>query len=116
MTRDEIMALEAGPYLNALIEKHIYHRPGTLPTKEDIAQGDAWFWYPHHAMNIADSWKLVNYLCETRNLYFRLHRTPDYVWAGFDRWSESRLSVEAQADTFYLAVARAALLLEVDDD
>jgi len=65
---------------------------------------------PYYSEDIAAAWEVVETACESSSLYFRLHRNPDYIWAAFDRWSDARLSVEAQADTAPLAISRAALL------
>ena len=116
MTRDEVMALEAGPYLNALIERHVFNESIRLPTKEDITCGDAWFQFPHYSFKIVDALRMMNHLCDAKGLYFQLHRAPHYFWAGFNKYPYLRLSVKAEADTAPLAICYAALLVEAKDD
>jgi len=124
MTRDEILAMEAGRELDALVavevmewtrypNKHgltVMSRPGAMPHHAQIDQ------HPNFSTDIAATWEAAEAMCQEHGLYFRLHRTPDYIWAAFDKWSDLRLSVEAQAPTAPLAISRAVLLavMEVD--
>ena len=141
MTKDKILAMEAGRELDALVAKslgyQVFERYGNLYVATDEAafeQGMEYglffedFTHPDtmrlcqhlecYSANIAAAWRAMAQICDERALYFRLHRTLDYIWVAFDQWSglwnQPRLTIEAQALTAPLAISRALLLLEAE--
>ena len=123
MTRDEILAMEAGDEMNALIAELMGWTRHEQPFTSKWGRVYEWrppegssydmFLAPHDwSTSIAAAWEVVEKVCEQHSLYFRLHRSADVVWAMFDRWCESRLFVQAQAEPQQpaLAISRAALL------
>ena len=143
MTRDEILAMEAGDASNTLIATEVlgyqvFERYDYLYIATDEAAFERGMKHglgiwnitpsspdevrlclrlPDYFGNIAAAWEVANRICDDLNLLLRLHRNPDYCWVGLDRWSAPRLSVEAQAIIASEAICRAALLavMEVDE-
>jgi len=127
MTRDEILAMEAGRELDALVavevmewtrypNKHgltVMSRPGAMPHHAQIDQ------HPNFSTDIAATWEVVEYMGP---IPFSLRFQPADAWrtgdgevychAHWTCWFEG--SVWAEAPTAPLAICRAALLAAME--
>ena len=122
MTRDEILAMEAGDETNVLVAQ-------TVMGLDVCTEHDGWpgewcrkcqrHWAEDYSGEIAPAWKVVEKVCVPGGWLFRLHRSDGVTWALFDKWPKERLAVQAQAEPNCpaLAICRAALLavMELDE-
>ena len=132
LTRDAILALPAGPALDALVAERVLgwtriKVPNPIPPGRGcdalrlpdgstfvVNGGHAPRALPAYSTDIAAAWAVVEHLCPTANVsepWFTLYSSGGKWVADFNRYTGG-----AAADTVPLAIARAALLATREED
>lgn len=122
MTRDEILGMEAGRELDALMAEKVMgyeHLPfPAVPAFQRPTEGgvEMLFELPHYSADIAAAWEIVE---EVHRLGLNVSVWKGRLWCcGFYTKSETPQEMgHSYSDTAPLAICRAALLavMEVDD-
>lgn len=109
-TRDEILAMEAGPELNALVATEVMGFDINKRTKyiagKRVHPDD---WSP--SADIADAWEVVEKMDDVMWTFTWL--TDSRVWQA--RFIDILPMPEAEAPTVQLAICRAALLTTIQE-
>ena len=132
MTRDEILAMEAGGELDEIVATRMmgWQRQDETPegrccpkNGHDWISPDGERWrchacgwsFPSYSTEIAPAWEVVEKLWTERWIWFKIHPSSDEGWQV--NIEINNRSVPVIADTAPLAICRAALLaiMEVDE-
>jgi hypothetical protein len=117
MTRDEILNMEAGREMDALVARRVMLLPNVAQEKQRVswADGNGFHLVEHYSTAISDAWQVVEKLISNGLDNIVLKYEDEFTGKGVRAWylyvgKGAYWSYDSYSDTAPLAICRAALI------